>query len=130
MQCDVYSLMRWLSINFVRAGCRGEPMSSSDELEFLKTFDGDEEMINRHFITVEIPRSGSRAFRKQSPLDMKRKRLDMKRKNRVSVVEPTLNVFQELELENQSAKALSGYAVSGRSWPGMVPTLLKILKKR
>ena len=54
MQCDVYSLMRWLSINFVRAGCRGEPMSSSDELEFLKTFDGDEEMINHHFITVEI----------------------------------------------------------------------------
>ena len=103
MQCDVYSLMRWLSINFVRAGCRGEPMSSLDELEFLKTFDGDEEMINRHFITVEIPRSGSRALRKQSPIDMKRNRLDMKRKIRVSVVEPTLNVFQELELENQSA---------------------------
>jgi hypothetical protein len=97
--------MRWLAMNFVRADCRVEPMSSLDELEFLKTFDGDEEMINRHFITVEIPRSGSRAVRKQSPLDMKTKRLDMKRKIRVSVVEPTMNVFQELELEleNQSA---------------------------
>ncbi|XP_066374449.1 uncharacterized protein [Miscanthus floridulus] len=36
-------------------GCRGESsMSSLDEMEFLKTFDGDEEMINHHFITGEI----------------------------------------------------------------------------
>jgi hypothetical protein len=59
MQCNPESLMRRLRLSSnalaLRPGCRGESsMSSLDEMEFLKTFDADEEMINHHFITVEI----------------------------------------------------------------------------
>jgi hypothetical protein len=31
-----------------------ETRGSFSELEFLETFDGDEELIDRHFITVQI----------------------------------------------------------------------------
>ncbi|KAG0515804.1 hypothetical protein BDA96_10G309000 [Sorghum bicolor] len=57
--------------------CRGESSMSSrslDEMEFLKTFDGDEEMINHHFITGDLKkRISSHVTWKQSPLDMERK---------------------------------------------------------
>lgn len=60
MQCNPELHRQRLSSNalalhaYVHAGCHGESMSSLDEMDFLKTFDGDEEMINYHFIPVEL----------------------------------------------------------------------------
>jgi hypothetical protein len=52
--CTSNALATWMPMH-IAAGCRGESMKSSlDEMEFLKTFDGDEETINHHFITLEI----------------------------------------------------------------------------
>ena len=36
------------------ASREAETRGSFSELEFLETFDGDEELIDRHFITVQI----------------------------------------------------------------------------